>query len=251
MLRFDVLPAYIIGMFVLALFAGTMAAFFGIGGGSIVVPALVILFMFDPKIAVGTSAVCVAFTAISSSISHHRFGKVDWGLGTEITMGAVPGAFIGAALTAFMPSEILLILLAMMLILSGIKLIGSGDSKERDIHRKLAFFIGLSEGIIAGMLGIGGGIILVPALLFLGVSPHRAVATSSLVIVFTATASALTHTYLAHVDFLAAGIIILGVIPGARFGAAMAHRTKAEHLRALLGIFLIVMAVRILFDILS
>ncbi len=243
------LPAYVIGMLVLALFTGTMAAFFGIGGGSIIVPALVILFMFDPKVAVGTSAVCVAFTAISSSISHHRFGKVDWDLGTKIAMGAVPGAFIGAALTAYIPSEFLLVLLSVMLIFSGMKLITSGERKERDMHRKLAFFIGISEGIIAGMLGIGGGIILVPALLFLGVSPHRAVATSSLVIVFTATMSALTHTYLAHVDFLAAGIIILGVIPGARFGAAMAHRTKAEHLRALLGIFLIVMAAIILFDI--
>lgn len=233
-------------MLALALVTGIFASLFGIGGGSIIVPLLVILFSFGPKSAIGTGAICVPFIAFSSSLSHSKFKAVDRETGLRIAAGTVPGAFIGAALTSIAPSDILMGFLALILIAAGLKIFIHRNSGEKKMHRNLAILLGLGAGITAGMLGIGGGIIIVPALLFIGVSPHRSVATSSFVIIFTGTASALTHGYLGQLDYPTALLLVLGAVPGTKLGAELAHITKADHLKAILGAFLILMAARIL-----
>ena len=239
-------PFIYIGILLLALLTGIASAYFGIGGGSIIVPSLIILFFYDPKLAVGTGAICVPFIASSSSFFHHRMGAVDREVGLSIALGSVPGAFIGAMLTGPASSEILAIALGLVLLFSALRLLFNGVRPEGHVGRRSAFFLGLLAGMVAGLVGIGGGIIIVPALVLAGVDPHRSVATSSFVIIFTGTASALTHAYLGHVDYLAAGIIIAGAVPGTMLGVWLAHKTKAHHLKAILGIFLLLMAVRIL-----
>ena len=233
-------------LLLIALLTGMISAYFGIGGGVIIVPSLIILFLYDPKLAVGTGAMCVPFIALSSSIVQHKLGAIDHKVGMSIAAGSVPGAFIGAYLTGPAPSTLISVALGITLIISGLRLLTGNVKADVRIGRGSAFFLGLGAGILAGLVGIGGGIIIVPGLLFAGVDPHRSVATSSFVIIFTGTASALTHACLGHVDYLAFAVIVMGAIPGTVLGVKMAHNTRAEHLRALLGIFFMLMAVRVL-----
>ncbi len=96
-----------IGLVVLGLFAGTVAAALGVGGGVIYVPALVVLFSFDQHIAQGTSLAVILPTAVVATIAHARFGNVRWRLAVPIAVAGIAGAAVGAWVALSLDADLL------------------------------------------------------------------------------------------------------------------------------------------------
>jgi uncharacterized protein len=106
--------------------------------------------------------------------------------------------------------------------------------------------IGLAAGVLSGMFGVGGGIVMVPALVVVGLSQHRAQSTSLAAIVPIAIVGAVLFGGANSVDFGAAGVLAVGSLAGARAGALLMHRLSAVLLARIFGVFLIVVAVTML-----
>ena len=240
-------PAYLVPLITLALSVGIIASMLGIGGGLLMVPGLIILFGFDPVMAAGTGAVTTMAVGIFTSISQRKYGDTEYRTGLSVAAGAVPAAFVGSYICGIMPeSEIMLILAGLMLLASWRLLAGNMEIKKRSLPLYYYVILGAVAGLLAGMVGIGGGVLFVPILVFSGMKMHEAAATSSFIIVFSGSASATGHLLFGHVNLLAALVIILSIIPGTYIGVKLARGTGERRMRQAFGIFLILVALRLM-----
>ena len=154
------------------LVAGFLAGLFGVGGGILIVPALVLLMHMDQRLAHGTSLAAVLPIAISSLIGYSLEDKVDWPVGALLAVGAVAGAVIGTHILHVIPHRALaytfaafLLLTAMRLLLDNTDALGRSELSAGNVVVLLV--VGLIAGILAGLLGVGGGIVMVPAMVVL------------------------------------------------------------------------------------
>lgn len=111
---------------VLTFFVGFASGLFGIGGGSIIVPAMILLFLFPPHVAIGTSMFMVFLSAIVNSITHISLGHVPWVYTVAVVPGAYIGAKVGARLNKHLKSETLVIILRLVLLILGLRSIYEG-----------------------------------------------------------------------------------------------------------------------------
>ncbi len=242
----------------IGLLAGYLAGFLGIGGGFIVVPALVFLFLRDPvtapwaiHMAVATSLSVMLVTSLSSLLAHHRKGAIYWPLVRSMAVGLMAGAILGAAIADYLQGENLIRVFGLFAILAGLQLI---LGRHRDGEKPLpgqpsASAAGGVIGFISALIGIGGGAMTVPWLLWHGVQPQRAVATSaacgypiaiagSLSFVLLGRGGGLPDEALGYVYLPAfAGIALAGAL-AAPLGAATVHRLPPRAVRRVFGLFL-------------
>lgn len=243
-------------------FAGLIAGLFGVGGGLIIVPVLVFLFTrqgFDQEylvhLAVGTSLATIVFTSISSVYAHHRRGAVVWIVFWQLTPGIVIGALIGAVVADWMPSIVLRRFFAVFEWLVAIQLLLNTQSKpsRRVPGRAGLFGTGGLIGVVSSIVGIGGGTMTVPFLVWCNVTMQKAVATSSACGLPIAIAGAIGFVFLGWETtgdmtwalgylYLPAmlGIVAASVI-FAPLGARLAHYLPADKLKRLFGIFLLIL----------
>lgn len=161
-------PLY--ALVILGLVAGYLSGLFGVGGGVIVVPALLVL-GYDQRRAAGTSVAAILPTAIVGTVSYGLAGHVDWIAGAALAVGVVVGAQIGSFLLARLPRRTLFWAFLVFLVFSGVSLWLSvpqrGDTIELSVVTAIALVgTGVFVGILSGILGVGGGIVVVPALMF-------------------------------------------------------------------------------------
>jgi hypothetical protein len=183
-------------------------------------------------------------------------------IGTASVLGALAGAAVAAGLEAKMLQRIFGVVVAA----AAVRLLAEGSKKEEEREPNLAIpglaAIGLVVGLVSSLAGVGGGVFSIPMMYTLLRFPlKRALGTSSATIVITAGAAMTGYVVnglqeplmaqyaftLGYVDYLHAVPIILGTIPLAKLGATLAHRTRAERLRHIYGIFLLVIAVKMFF----
>lgn len=181
----------LIELLLIGVVAGVLSGLFGIGGGIIVVPTLVYLFQYAPdhlvpehlamKMAVASSLMSILFTSIASSWSHNRRGSLRWDIWKKWTLGLCLGAIIGAILAAFMNPAWLRFLFAFFLLGVFIKLLAGKWLPKIALSPRadLLFCIGFFIGVSSGLLGVGGGILMVPVLIGLGCSMSESAGTSS------------------------------------------------------------------------
>ncbi|AIF69995.1 permease [Palaeococcus pacificus DY20341] len=232
--------------FFVGIFIGILAAMFGLGGGFLIVPTLNLLGV-EIHHAVGTSSAAVVFTSLSSAIAYSRQKRIHYKVGILLAIPAVVGAYIGAWLTSFLnPAQLKTIFGAVLIIVAvriyRKKTVEPSEIKLEDVevNYNLVPIGGFFAGIASGLLGVGGGIINVPFLTYLGLPIHYAVATSSFAIVFTALSGATKHYLLGNVELSWLVLLVPGLIVGAQIGARVAKRTKASSLkRAFAGVMLI------------
>ncbi len=254
---------------ILAFFIGIAAALVGIGGGVFMAPILILIYGFLPKQASGTSITAIIFTSISSTIIYKKQRRIDYVVGLILAATTIPGAFLGSYATSIVPSQTLGIVFAVFLLFVALRmLIGLNQEKPRKENKesrgwsrkiidrdgieflyqtdiRLTPFFGFSAGFFSGLLGIGGGSLLVPAMhLGMGVPMHITVATSMFIMIFTSISGSITHFYLGNVSFEHALLLALGVIFGARIGAKTAKKVSARGLRKTFGIILILISLR-------
>ncbi len=256
----------------IAFFIGIVAAMAGIGGGVFMVPILTLLFGFEPAHASGTSIAVIVFTSLSSIIRYSRQKRIDYLLGCLLASTTIPGAFIGSYLTKLIEKRTLGLIFAFFLMFVAFRSLMKGETvgerkasgkvkgrlKRRIVDNYDETFVysvnvwlngllGLAGGFFSGLLGIGGGAVLVPAMnLALGVPMHITVATSMFIMVFTSTAGALTHLWLQHVHLDYVFLLAVGVIFGAQVGAHYARKVSAGNLKRLFGVVLLIMSVRMI-----
>ncbi len=233
-------------------FIGILAALFGLGGGFLIVPTLNFLGV-EIHHAVGTSSAAVVFTSLSSAIAYHRQRRIHYKAGLLLALTAVVGAYIGAWMTSFISAGQLKVIFGLALIIVAIRIYRKKTAEpsevrleEVEVNYKLVPVGGFFAGIASGLLGVGGGIINVPFLTYLGLPIHYAVATSSFAIVFTATAGALKHYAMGNVETQWLVLLVPGLIIGAQLGARIAKRTRASSLKNAFAVVMALLALRMI-----
>lgn len=241
-------------------YAGFMAGLLGVGGGVIIVPALLFVFAAQGfadadavRMALATSLASIVFTSLSSMRAHHAKGAVDWSVVRRIAPGVVIGTFAGAQLAAATPTLVLKVLFVAFV--AGIAVQMAFDwrpSAQRELPGAAgASLAGAAIGGVSSLVGIGGGVLTVPFLASCGVAIHRAIGTSAAVglplslagaagfVVAGWDAPALPALSLGYVYLPAlAGIVLVSVL-FAPLGAWVAHRQSAIVLRRVFALFLV------------
>lgn len=238
--------------FAVGVTVGVVSALFGLGGGFVLVPVLNILGVGIHR-AVGTSSAAVVFTALSSTIAYSRRGLIHYKTGVLLSIPAIVGAYLGAVMTTYVTPGELKVIFGVTLLFVAYRIyrketveLNETRLSEIKIDYRLVPIGGFFSGIASGLLGVGGGIINVPFLVWLGMPMHYAVATSSFAIVFTSTSSALKHYYLGNVDVHWLLLLVPGLIVGAQIGARLAERIKARNLKTAFALVMLLLAIRMI-----
>lgn len=227
--------------------AGLLSGLFGIGGGTVMTPGLSALGLV-PIVAVATPLPVVLPTAMVGAFTYHRAGEVDVRAAAWISLTGAGASAVGAALTKVVNARLLLIVTAVLLAWQSVQILRgtsrSSAADARPIPAWVLVIVGVSAGLLSGLLGIGGGLVIVPALAgVLGMPLKRALGTSLVAVVVLVIPGTIVHAVLGHLDWASALFLVIGSVPGARVGARLALGTQERTLRLLVGSFLAVVAV--------
>jgi uncharacterized membrane protein YfcA len=237
-------------LFVVGLGAGGLGVLLGVGGGVILVPALVLLTHLPFTAAVGTSLLCVVATSVAGSAVQFARGAVDATMAVRLQSLAVVGA-VGAGLVApAVPVGILNVAFGVLLVIAAWRIwprVTHPDDGARRPHPALADVGAGAGGVVASLLGVGGGIIFTPLLhLVVGMDFYRSAATSVYLIGVTAASGGLV--YLARGDVMMdyVGPTMLGVLVGATVAARGVRYFSVAWLKRGFTILLLYVAARML-----
>ncbi len=258
-------------------FVGTYGTLVGAGGGFLMVPALLWIAQVPPEVAAGTSLVVVLFNAGSGTWAYARRKLVDWRTALIFAAATVPGSLLGPWLLRFVPQKaflisfgILMLAVSALLILRpkeprpvlhlnpmdygppgyrAVRQLTDAEGHTYRIHYNVPAGVALSfiVGFLSSMLGIGGGVIHVPAMIYaLGFPAHLAVATSHATLAASAGVSVLSHARLEHILWPTALAAGAGALVGAQAGAALSRRVKAVGLLRALALAVALVGLRCL-----
>jgi uncharacterized protein len=232
--------------------AGFLSGLFGVGGGILIVPGLVLLLRMDQRLAHGTSLAAILPIAASAVAGYAIGDAVDWSAGGLIVIGSVVGAAAGARLLGRLPERMLRLAFSAFLLIAAIRLLvnTSNGSGRGPIDAWLALglvLMGLASGVVAGLLGVGGGIIVIPALIVLFAVPDAvAKGTSLLVIIPTAiSGTAVNHRH-GNVDLRIAAVVGVTGAAAAFGGSQLATHIGAHLSSILFAVLLLAVATRML-----
>jgi uncharacterized membrane protein YfcA len=240
---------------------GLASGLLGVGGGFVMVPALVYLLGVPQREANGTSLAVIIPVAIVGAGILGGGHDVNFEVGVALALGAVGGAVIGARLTRRLSDLVLRRAFGVMALAVGIVMIADaavralGGSAHLAAGLNLsgislwimALVVGVVAGVLSGLLGIGGGAVMVPAMtLLMGLSQHVAQGTSLLVIIPTAISGSITHFRMGNIRLQTAGWLSVGGVLGAVAGAVLALASPDQLLRLLFGSYLGFTGVRML-----
>jgi uncharacterized membrane protein YfcA len=230
------------------LVAGTMSGAFGVGGAILTTPAVQVLLGAPPIIAVGTPLPAIFPTTLAGMHAYRRAGQIDY---RAVAWAAPPGALgagLGALLTKVIDARILLLATAVLIGWQAVR-VGWGTEVPHDPARParpsgLAFSaMGLVAGFASGLLGVGGGIVMVPIMSgILGMPLKRALGTSLVVIAFMVIPGTAVHAALGHINWAIFLWLSIGVIPGAALGSRWAVKVREQTLRRVVAVFLLLVS---------
>ncbi|HZG44950.1 MAG TPA: sulfite exporter TauE/SafE family protein [Allosphingosinicella sp.] len=261
---------------------GLLTGMVGVGGGFLTTPIL-IFYGIPPAVAVASATTQITGTSISGVLAHRRRRGVDYKMGAVIIAGGVVGAVAGGFLFGLLQAigqidTVVLILYALLLGSIGVMMAKEaatalGYLPKREPKRPprrhnplvaglpfrwrfyrsglyisplAPFLLGMFSGVLTAMLGVGGGFVMVPAMIYLlGMSAQVVVGTSLLQILFVTAVTTLVHaTTTRSVDIVLAVLLLLGSVVGAQYGARFAQQMKPELLRMILAIVVLTVALR-------
>jgi len=271
----------------LGIMVGGLTGLFGVGGGFLMTPLLIFLGI-PPTVAVGTEAPHVLASSFSGAIAHWRKKNVDIKMGIFLLCGGIAGSIVGVNLFKILREfgQIDVIIQFLFLIFLGfiglsmlfesakttIKKYRTTSLIRTKLHQhswihglpfKMRFhrsklyistippiIIGFFVGVLSAMMGVGGGFIMIPAMVYiLGMSTNVVVGTSLFQIIFVTANSTFFQSYLNQtVDIVLASLMILGGVVGAQVGARLGSTFKAEYLRGVLAILVLAVCIKIFLD---
>lgn len=262
---------------------GVLSGLFGVGGGFLTTP-LLMFYGIPPTVAVASATTQITGASVSGVFAHMRRGGVDLKMGGVMTIGGAFGSLFGALLFRLLQKSgqiDLVIGFLYVILLGGIgalmlkdALIALGWVKvdaesERPRHNRWVaslpgrwrfydsglylspiapLLLGFGTGILTVLLGVGGGFILVPAMIYvLGMAPRVVVGTSLVMVLAVSAVTTMVHSMTTHaVDIVLAALLLLGGVVGAQYGATLATKMKPDLLRLLLAVIILLVALRML-----
>ncbi|HUD30892.1 MAG TPA: sulfite exporter TauE/SafE family protein [Novosphingobium sp.] len=267
----------------LGLLTGLLSGMFGVGGGFLTTP-LMIFYGIPPTVAAASAASQVTGASVSGVFAHTRRGGVDYQMGAVMVAGGIMGTGLGALLFNLLErlgqiDTVINILYVLLLgsigglmakeSIQSIRAERSGvplAARKRRHHPMVAslpmrwrfyrsglyisplapLLLGIATGILTMLMGIGGGFILVPAMLYiLGMSANVVVGTSLFQILFVTMATTMMHALTTHaVDIVLASLLLLGSVTGAQVGAQFAQKASPVKLRLILAVIVLLVAGR-------
>lgn len=264
----DIIAALIITVIGLAI--GTVSSMIGVGGGFLIVPTLVLVFCLPAQKAVGTSLMAITFTTLSATLAYAVQRRIDYKLGLWLDLLDIPGVMVGAYLTTLLTSRVLASLFGMFLIVVAFYVIkqkameetpstrmvptgwkreltdSSGKRFNYIVRRPLFGLVSsFTGGFVAGMFGVGGGLVDTAAMiLVLGIPTHIAIATSMFGMTITAVAGVIAQGAFGNIAYDYAIPLIMGVVCGAQVGSLMAKRLESRTLRKIFSVAMILIGLR-------
>jgi uncharacterized membrane protein YfcA len=262
---------------------GVLSGMFGVGGGFLTTP-LLIFYGIPPTVAVASATTQITGASVSGAYAHMRRGGVDLKMGAVMTAGGAIGSLVGAGLFRLLQAsgQIDLVIGFLYVILLGgigalmlkdamvaLRWLKLAEPEERPRHNRWVaglplrwrFYasglylspiaplaLGFVAGILTVLLGIGGGFIMVPAMIYiLGMAPRVVVGTSLVMILAVSAVSTMIHaTTTQAVDIVLAGLLLVGGVVGAQYGAILTTRLKPDLLRFALAGIILAVALRML-----
>jgi len=271
----------------IGMLVGALSGLFGVGGGFLMTPLLIFLGI-PPVVAVGSEAPHVLASSVSGVIAHWRKKNVDFKMGFFLLSGGIVGSTLGVNLFKLLKTygQIDIVIQFLFLIFLGfigmsmafesakttIKNYRTTSAIRTKLHQhswihglpfKLRFhrsklyisaippiLIGFFVGVLSAMMGVGGGFIMIPAMVYiLGMSTNVVVGTSLFQIIFVTANSTFFQSYLNQtVDIVLSALMILGGVIGAQIGVRIGTKLKAEYLRGILAILVLLVCAKILTD---
>jgi uncharacterized protein len=256
------------------LLAGTIGSLAGLGGGIVIVPLLLGLDSLLPisitqQVAVGTSMLAIVVTSFSSSIAYCKHKRVDFKSGFIFFIGSGPGGILGSWANQFFNNDSFTLYFGIFMIAISILLMikpnekapvswtsgkifreftaSNGETFSYSFPLSLALVIAFIVGFMSGFLGIGGGSLLVPAMIVLFTfPPHIAVATSMLVVCLSAIVSSITHITLGNINWLYVLLLVPGAWVGGKLGVYINEKLSSKSLVAILRLILIIVGIRMI-----
>ena len=237
---------------VIGLLAGLLSGSFGVGGGVIIVPGLVLLLHFTQRLSHGTSLLAIMPIAAAGVIGFGFHGSINIGYAFFLGIGSIVGAVLGTKLLSSISNEWLARIFSAILIITAIWLfvdipVNSEELALTPATVILLIAVGVLAGGIAGLLGVGGGIIVVPVLILVfGAAAPIAKGTSLLIALIAGTAGSWRNYRNHNIDIPVALKIGLAGIPTALIGAQLAMVMSDQVSTILFAILLVITAVRLL-----
>ncbi|MBA4210553.1 MAG: permease [Parvibaculum sp.] len=280
------LPVSILTILAMGAAVGFLSGMFGIGGGFLMTPLLIFLGI-PPAVAVGTQATQIVASSVTGALAHFARKSIDFKMGSVLLagglLGSVSGIYIFKVLTAIGQIDLaisvvyvgFLSVIGAMMMVESVKAIraarGGAAAARRGGHHswihglpfKMRFrrsklyisvippvLVGYFVGVLSAIMGVGGGFILIPAMIYLLRMPTNVViGTSFFQIVFVAAATGILHSVENQtVDIVLGFLLVIGGVIGAQYGVRMAERMPAEQLRALLAAILLFIGLRLGYD---
>jgi len=237
----------IIELILVGIFIGTMSGFFGVGGGMILVPILLVL-GFDIKVAIGISIIQMVFSSVFGSYLNYKKGSLIVGEGIFVGFGGFVGGYIGGYVTEYISDTVLQFTFIGLLLFALFRLFFSknheDDTQTKSLPKVLLFAIGLVIGIFAITLGIGGSIILTPLLVGLLHYPiKKAVSAGLFFVAFSSVAGMISRLSSGTIDFHNGLIVATASLVGVTLGIWLKdHVTSKNHKMALLALYVFAIA---------
>jgi uncharacterized protein len=272
-------------LLLIGILAGGYGTIVGAGGGFIFVPAMLLIFGMEPTIAAGTGLVIVLINSLSGVIGYAKKKKIKYQIGLNIGIGALPGSIIGVWLLQLYSSSYFYVIFSTILVSLGILLflknlpkkfqkhvsteeynyvaaasegnngshhsVVGGDSKDEHIKflEKWLILLGILIGILSSYLGIGGGWLLVPILIYVfRVPAHFATATSIFSLCIYSTIGVLMQIFYGNIDWTAVIFGGMGVIVGSQIGVFISGKIPSKMILQMLSVLLIIIGFRMYFN---
>ncbi|OGT47647.1 MAG: permease [Gammaproteobacteria bacterium RIFCSPHIGHO2_12_FULL_41_20] len=262
-------------LFLVSILAGLLGALTGLGGGVVIIPALVLFFDINIRYAMGAALISVIATSSGAAVAYLREGYTNLRIGMFLETGAVVGAFIGAVLVAFVSTRFIAIVFAVILFLSAYLTVRRKHAQQTQVsshpwavrlqltgdypttsgmrtysvqHVPAALVIMTIAGIFSGLLGIGSGALKVLAMDQALRLPYKvATTTSNFIIGITASVSVGIYFFRGYVDPNITFPVVLGVAIGSIGGAKLLSHIKSRSLRIIFSVVICLLGAQMLY----
>ena len=247
----DLLQLVFLGVF--GLIGGILSGLVGVGGGIVFVPGLVYVAGWQIKEAVAAGLVIIIFSSLSGTIRNARSeDPVDWRVAALLSLAVAPASLIGVAVSGVSSDTVVEVAFATVLFALAYRTArGRGELDEsKKLPLPLVFVAGIFIGALSGLVGVGGGVVMVPLMVLgMGIATKRAVSTSLAVIMFTGLIGAAGYIatgFSEAEDLLSLPPLIVGSMVGAPFGVQIRELLPERAVRGVFAAFMVVVALRLL-----
>ena len=232
---------------------GVLSGLVGVGGGIVFVPGLLYVGGWNIQDAVAASLVIIIFSSLSGTIRNARTADpVNWRVAGILSLAVAPSALIGVLISRVSPEVVVKVVFATLLIALAYPTARGGgeyDSDRKGIPVPLVFLAGILVGTLSGLVGVGGGVVMVPLMVLgMGLTTKRAVSTSLAVVMFTGivgTAGYVATGFRDVQDLLSLPPLIIGSVIGAPLGVRLRDWLPEGVVRIGFGVFMVIVALHL------